>query len=258
MVVLFNIYATDFKHQKKIPKWNKFVNFSKPVLIIFSLLFLIGKVFRFNREVYHSVIFIFGVFSIIIGLINTFIIYKKIKTKIATYFLIGSILYLVLAGISFYITVMVNLNKLQFSSKFIPIIFMEIGDLIELLMFSQIIAFKINRDRFAKEKLEKSYIKKVLEIEFLHKKIATILNEKQITSPKQITLNELNAVSKNQLSIREFEILNLISLGHNNKQIADGLYISINTVKYHLKNTYEKLNVKNRIQASQFLTSTNK
>jgi len=51
------------------------------------------------------------------------------------------------------------------------------------------------------------------------------------------------------LSKREQEILLLIGKGHSNQQIADELFISLNTTKTHLKNIYQKLNVKRRTEA---------
>lgn len=47
-----------------------------------------------------------------------------------------------------------------------------------------------------------------------------------------------------ELSIREQDVLKLISLGHSNKEIADKLFISIHTVISHRKNITEKLGIK--------------
>lgn len=50
------------------------------------------------------------------------------------------------------------------------------------------------------------------------------------------------------ISERETDIIDGLVVGKTNKEIAADLYISINTVKTHIKNIYRKLNVKNRIQ----------
>ena len=51
------------------------------------------------------------------------------------------------------------------------------------------------------------------------------------------------------LSERELEILRLIATGRSNPEIAEVLYLSLNTVKWHVKNLYGKLEVSNRVEA---------
>jgi LuxR family maltose regulon positive regulatory protein len=51
------------------------------------------------------------------------------------------------------------------------------------------------------------------------------------------------------LTERELEILRLIAAGRSNPEIAELLYLSLNTVKWHAKNLYGKLNVGSRIEA---------
>jgi RNA polymerase sigma factor (sigma-70 family) len=51
------------------------------------------------------------------------------------------------------------------------------------------------------------------------------------------------------LSIRENEILNLLSQGLLYKEIADSLNITVGTVSQHVHNIYEKLHVQNRTEA---------
>ena len=52
------------------------------------------------------------------------------------------------------------------------------------------------------------------------------------------------------LTERELHVLHLIESGYTNKQIAQEMTVSLNTVKYHLKNIYGKLGVINRTQAA--------
>tara|TARA_Y100000294_G_scaffold4968_1_gene5003 strand:- start:30 stop:575 length:546 start_codon:yes stop_codon:yes gene_type:complete len=55
-----------------------------------------------------------------------------------------------------------------------------------------------------------------------------------------------------RLTSRELEILEILSQGHSNREIASKFEISTNTVKFHLKNLYEKVHVENRTQAVAF------
>ena len=51
------------------------------------------------------------------------------------------------------------------------------------------------------------------------------------------------------LTSREMQILSLLAKGETNKNIARNLFVSENTVKFHLKNIFNKLNVSTRTQA---------
>lgn len=58
-----------------------------------------------------------------------------------------------------------------------------------------------------------------------------------------------------KLSPRELEILNLIAPGFSNKEIADRLGISIESIRWHLKNIYHKLHVHSRTEAASKIRS---
>lgn len=63
--------------------------------------------------------------------------------------------------------------------------------------------------------------------------------------------NEIDPVqlTKLGLSKREYEILQLITEGLSNQQIADKLFISENTIKKHISNLFLKLDVERRTEA---------
>jgi DNA-binding NarL/FixJ family response regulator len=54
------------------------------------------------------------------------------------------------------------------------------------------------------------------------------------------------------LTRRELEILKLVAEGHSNSQLARMLWVTEQTVKFHLSNIYRKLNVANRTEASRW------
>lgn len=57
------------------------------------------------------------------------------------------------------------------------------------------------------------------------------------------------ALDSLKISEREYRVLELLVAGHSNKEIADRLCVSVNTVKTHLSHLYAKLDVSRRTQA---------
>jgi DNA-binding CsgD family transcriptional regulator len=81
-------------------------------------------------------------------------------------------------------------------------------------------------------------------------KIETVVVEKEV----YVTRNEnfvldTSLVAQLELSKREMEILGLLAQGHSNQEIAAKVFVSLSTVKTHLQNIFEKLDVKRRTQA---------
>lgn len=79
----------------------------------------------------------------------------------------------------------------------------------------------------------------------------------KLTKPKTIThfvenqgfiFNEKEC-QKHEISKREIEVLALMSEGLSNQEIAEKLFVSLNTIKTHSSNIFDKLDVKRRTQA---------
>lgn len=69
---------------------------------------------------------------------------------------------------------------------------------------------------------------------------------------KTETRQEPPAESTEALTARETEVLELLVMGNSNKEIADALHFSENTVKLHLRNIMEKLHLQNRTQLAVY------
>jgi len=72
--------------------------------------------------------------------------------------------------------------------------------------------------------------------------------ENKNTLPK---LSQLNAKLSQQLTTKEYDCLINLSQGLTNKQMAKDQFVSVNTIKTHLKNLFIKLEVQNRTSAIQ-------
>ncbi|MHA4896353.1 helix-turn-helix transcriptional regulator [Pedobacter sp. PWIIR3] len=87
-----------------------------------------------------------------------------------------------------------------------------------------------------------------LALKLVKPKVNTIVIEKTITSDPIFRLNEAE-LSKLRISSRELEVLQLMAQGRSNKEIADSLFVSLNTIKTHSNNLFLKLEVERRTQA---------
>ena len=57
-----------------------------------------------------------------------------------------------------------------------------------------------------------------------------------------------NILVKNSLSQREAEVVELVTQGLSNKEVANKLFVTEKTIKFHLTNIYKKMNVRSRAQ----------
>ncbi len=83
-----------------------------------------------------------------------------------------------------------------------------------------------------------------------HKLVETI--KMSMDEADNLNADHLKAhyLDKGQLSLAEELVLEGLSKGYSNKQMARFYGINISKVKYHLQHLYQKLEVKNRVQAA--------
>jgi len=71
--------------------------------------------------------------------------------------------------------------------------------------------------------------------------------------PVTAQVNHAELLAPLGVSAREIEVVELLMKGYANKEIADRLFISTETVKKHIYNVYKKLGVQNRVQLNYFV-----
>lgn len=121
---------------------------------------------------------------------------------------------------------------------------LEIGGALEIVLLSFALAYRIKGMQEENTQIRIQLQNYILQIGSLEQKIESShsINENQSDSKIAKIAKEYD------LTDREADVLLQITNGLTNQQIADELFISINTVKYHTKNIYEKLNVKKRTE----------
>jgi two-component system nitrate/nitrite response regulator NarP len=64
-----------------------------------------------------------------------------------------------------------------------------------------------------------------------------------------VDIRKMRSDPLENLTLRERSLLSALGSGHTNSQLAKDFGVSINTIKFHLRNLFEKLDVRNRAQA---------
>ena len=77
-----------------------------------------------------------------------------------------------------------------------------------------------------------------------------VVREVQVPAPAAFALNE-QKVEELGITRRELEILELIAAGLSNREIAEKIFVSENTVKTHSSRIFDKLGARRRTQAVQ-------
>jgi DNA-binding CsgD family transcriptional regulator len=89
-----------------------------------------------------------------------------------------------------------------------------------------------------------------LGLKLTRKKEVVVLKEVHVPAPQSFALNEARLKDLG-ITRRELEILELIARGMSNREIAEKLFVSENTVKTHSSRLFDKLSAKRRTQAVQ-------
>ena len=106
------------------------------------------------------------------------------------------------------------------------------------------------------------YLLKDSSIEEVAQAIRVVADGQSLISPsmaiklldefKQMSRADRSAVPSPRLTERELEVLRLVAQGLNNREIAKQLFISENTVKNHVRNILEKLQLHSRMEAVMY------
>ena len=118
----------------------------------------------------------------------------------------------------------------------------ELGGALETVLLSLALAYRIKRMQEENNLINIQLQKYISQVITLEEKIESINTSEENTLEKRIESIAL----KHELTERETDVFLHLAKGYNNQKIANELFVSINTVKFHTRNIYEKLDVKKR------------
>ncbi|MGH3458551.1 response regulator [Aeromicrobium sp.] len=94
--------------------------------------------------------------------------------------------------------------------------------------------------------------------------VRLVAGGQSLISPSMATklLDEFVSMTKSpgpaaSLTARELQVLRQVAHGQSNREIAEELFISENTVKNHIRNMLEKLQMKSRMEAAMYAVRSN-
>lgn len=167
------------------------------------------------------------------------------KEEYAKFFVIG---YSIILFFGLFYLVSLNFGLSTASVTFNQL---KAGALFEMMVLTYAITYRVKKMHQENEVFRDELKEYLEEIYGLEKQLKFQKNNKN-KSAIDTKINDLKI--KFNLTSREMDILLKITEGYSNLQIAEQLFISINTVKYHTKNLYEKLDIRKRSQlSSKFL-----
>lgn len=193
------------------PKLKRFSYLLGVLIIIFGVLYLILK------DYYCFLLLNISVFTLLfVYWFSSVLLFKKtIYSRILTF----AYVIILFSGIDFYIFKSLGISLININPVTI-----KIGAFSEMIILSIAVLYRM----------------KVLREENLHMKNEIFKFSKELEKRDSLK-NKVDF-----LSLREREIFDLIVLIKTNKEIANELNVSVNTVKFHIKNIYEKLDIKSR------------
>ncbi|MBJ6369373.1 LuxR C-terminal-related transcriptional regulator [Snuella sedimenti] len=228
------LFATNYLQIKNYKSKLAIFTFGYTMLLIAILLSYIG-----TSNFYLFIVLETMAFSLVsIYWIKGVLLFKKnmfIKLFVIAY------VFILLLGIDFYLLKLYGISFININASHV-----KIAGYLEMLLLSYAVIYRMKILRHENEAMRNSLNGYIQELELLSQEL------------KQEKSENKNHFEDPLLSFRENEILQLIGEGKSNKEIAETLHISINTVKFHIKNLYEKLGINSRKEVLTIATPLKK
>lgn len=128
---------------------------------------------------------------------------------------------------------------LQFMN--VSFVWYKVGSVFEMAVFTYVIIYQSKKLSLKNHEMRQKIVDYTAQLSSFYE------------NSKEKETQTMELIKRYRFTLKEIEILQDISGGKTNKDIADAHFISQNTVKYHIRNIFEKLNVNNRKEAGSKL-----
>ena len=118
----------------------------------------------------------------------------------------------------------------------------ELGGALETVLLSLALAYRIKKMQEENSLINAQLKEYISQVVILEEKMQSVTTSEENVLERKIE----NIAIEHQLTERETDVFLYLAKGFNNQQIANELFVSINTIKFHTRNIYEKLDIKKR------------
>lgn len=236
---VFSYYFLDLKDTHK-----NYWRYVTPVIALAMLNLILFTLFNWT-----VVLPIIDLLSFLSSIIPISIAISRFKKDIYARFLVLTFGVIVVFGIGFVLNVNFNLPWLAaFDMDALRMV-----SAFEIISIGFAITFKVRALQEEKEHYRTEINKYLIELKETALVIPGISNFPVANERETLEVLKMDF----QLTDREAEVLQGIWEGLTNQELANKLFISLNTIKYHISNLYVKLDVKNRSQAVRIREKVN-
>ncbi|WP_144896735.1 LuxR C-terminal-related transcriptional regulator [Lutibacter sp. Hel_I_33_5] len=225
--ILGALFATSYLQTDNYYPKLQYVILSYIVIqVLLFILYLVTNSFNYFALIEVFSFTLLGIYWVT----SLFLFNKNIFTKV---FAVAYV-FIFLLGVDYYVLKLFGFQLLQISRDYI-----KMAGFFEMILLSFAVIYRMRILHEENIQMRNDITKYATQISSL---------SEELEKNKQ---GKTNYFTEYDLSEREQEIFTLLAQGKSNKEIAETLFISVNTVKYHIKKIYSKLNIKNREEAKQ-------
>lgn len=229
---LFSFHFLNLR--ERLPNLKKYAIALAGLMAAFEIIYLISDTYLFFALADVTAMCSFF-FMWVVGIC----IYRKVTYS--PFYVVG---YLILIICGYYYVLSYNFGLFNIDAR---TSFFKLASTIDMLVFTYAIIYRMDM-------MNRENVKMIRELKAFLRTYQTSpgLIKREAKDPFHQLLKE-NALSTQPLTQREIEVSQCIYQGMSNSQISEKLFVSKNTVKYHVRNIYTKLNVRSREETSDKL-----